>query len=100
MFTVAIGQPDIGGIFEGWGLPLLSHDCVEQAVGMIGAVIMPHNLFLHSALVQTRKLNRNSRAAVREGNYYFALEGAISLFVSFLINLCIVAVFAKVNLIQ
>ena len=56
---------------------------------------MPHNLFLHSALVQTRSLERNNKAAVKEGNYYFAVEGAISLSLSFLINLCIVAVFAK-----
>ena len=56
---------------------------------------MPHNLFLHSALVQTRSLRRSNKAAVREGNYYFTIEGGLSLFVSFFINLFIVAVFAK-----
>lgn len=76
-------------------MPLCEEDAVEQAVGMVGAVIMPHNLFLHSALVQTRNLHRQHKGAVKEGNYYFALEGAVSLFVSFIINLCIVAVFAK-----
>ena len=80
---------------EGWIVPLCEEDAVEQAVGMVGAVIMPHNLFLHSALVQTRNLHRNHKGAVKEGNYYFALEGALSLFVSFIINLCIVAVFAE-----
>jgi len=56
---------------------------------------MPHNLFLHSALVQTRNLKRTNKAAVREGNYYFCIEGGMSLFVSFFINLFIVTVFAK-----
>merc|ERR1712129_149063 len=68
---------------------------VLQAVGILGAVIMPHNLFLHSALVQTRSLKRTNKAAVREGNYYFTIEGGMSLLVSFFINLFIVAVFAK-----
>ena len=52
-------------------------------------------LFLHSALVQTRNLKRTNKAAVREGNYYFTIEGGMSLFVSFFINLFIVTVFAK-----
>lgn len=33
---------------------------VQQAVGLIGAVIMPHNIFLHSALVLSRKVDRNN----------------------------------------
>ena len=90
-----IGKPSIGKIAAGWSLPLCDEDNVEQAVGIVGAVIMPHNLFLHSALVQTRSLRRDNKAAVREGNYYFTIEGGLSLFVSFFINLFIVAVFAK-----
>eukprot|EP01084_Bolivina_argentea_P165066 286858_1 len=90
-----IGKPNLLSIAEGWGLPLCDQDNIEQAVGLVGAVIMPHNLFLHSALVQTRNLKRNNKAAVREGNYYFTIEGGSSLFVSFFINLFIVAVFAK-----
>eukprot|EP00486_Rosalina_sp_Unknown_P002978 CAMPEP_0201568470 /NCGR_PEP_ID=MMETSP0190_2-20130828/9564_1 /ASSEMBLY_ACC=CAM_ASM_000263 /TAXON_ID=37353 /ORGANISM="Rosalina sp." /LENGTH=405 /DNA_ID=CAMNT_0047989629 /DNA_START=47 /DNA_END=1261 /DNA_ORIENTATION=- len=90
-----IGKPSMSEIAEGWGLPLCDEDNIEQAVGIVGAVIMPHNLFLHSALVQTRSLRRDNKAAVREGNYYFTIEGGMSLFVSFFINLFIVAVFAK-----
>jgi len=89
-----IGKPSLLGIAEGWGLPLCSEGNVEQAVGIVGAVIMPHNLFLHSALVQTRNLQRTNKAAVREGNYYFTIESGMTLFVSFFINLFIVAVFA------
>ena len=89
-----IGKPNLLSIIEGWGLPLCDEDNIEQAVGIVGAVIMPHNLFLHSALVQTRNLKRTNKAAVREGNYYFTIEGGLSLFVSFFINLFIVAVFA------
>ena len=90
-----IGKPNLLEIAKGWGLPLCDEDNLQQAVGIVGAVIMPHNLFLHSALVQTRNLKRTNKAAVREGNYYFTIEGGMSLFVSFFINLFIVTVFAK-----
>merc|ERR1719245_2649051 len=55
---------------------------------------MPHNLFLHSALVQSRKIDRGQRGAVQEANFYFMFEGVVSLLVSFWINLTIMAVFA------
>jgi len=35
-------------------VPTLSSNTIQQAVGMVGAVIMPHNIYLHSALVQVR----------------------------------------------
>jgi len=56
---------------------------------------MPHCLFLHSALVHSRKIESSNKAAMKEANFYFAIESAISLFVSFLINTFVVAVFAK-----
>lgn len=91
----AIGNPSWGGIARGLFVPSLKRSNVQQAVGMLGAVLMPHNLYLHSALVQSRGVSRHSRAGVREANRYFTIEAAISLSVSFLINLCVVAVFAK-----
>merc|ERR550534_881034 len=90
-----IAKPDRLGIGKGWLIPTCGEDGTDYAVGMIGAVIMPHNLFLHSALVQSRVIDRSNKEAVQEANYYFTLEGAISLAVSFYINLTIVAVFAK-----
>lgn len=66
-----------------------------QAVGIVGAVIMPHNLYLHSALVKSRDVDRTKPKKVREANYYFFIEAAIALFVSFIINVFVVAVFAN-----
>ncbi|KAG6611975.1 Metal Ion (Mn2 -iron) Transporter (Nramp) Family [Phytophthora cinnamomi] len=76
-------------------VPRVESYAVTQAVGIVGAVIMPHNIFLHSALVQSRQVNRQNVRKVREANKYFAIESAIALFVSFLINLAVLAVFAK-----
>lgn len=55
---------------------------------------MPHNLYLHSALVKSRKVDRTQPAKVKEANYYFFIEASIALFVSFIINVFVVAVFA------
>ncbi|EGZ07926.1 hypothetical protein PHYSODRAFT_306066 [Phytophthora sojae] len=76
-------------------VPRVKSYAVTQAVGIVGAVIMPHNIFLHWALVQSRQVNRHDVRKVREANKYFAIESAIALFVSFLINLAVLAVFAK-----
>ena len=55
---------------------------------------MPHNMFLHSALVQSRAIDRSRPAKVREANFYFSIESGVALFVSFIINLVVVCVFA------
>ena len=56
---------------------------------------MPHNLYLHSALVKTRRVDRTNKEAVSEANRYFLIEGGIALLVSFVLNLFVVSVFAN-----
>lgn len=55
---------------------------------------MPHNLYLHSALVKSREIDRTKPEKVRDANLYFFVEAAIALFVSFIINVFVVSVFA------
>nr|XP_056717332.1 natural resistance-associated macrophage protein 1 [Euleptes europaea] len=66
-----------------------------QAVGIVGAIIMPHNIYLHSSLVKTREIDRTDGWAVKEANKYFLIESTIALFISFLINLFVMAVFGE-----
>ncbi|XP_007936132.1 natural resistance-associated macrophage protein 2 [Orycteropus afer afer] len=68
---------------------------IEQAVGIVGAIIMPHSMYLHSALVKSRQVNRANKQEVREANKYFFIESCIALFVSFIINVFVVSVFAE-----
>lgn len=72
-----------------------STDDIKQAVGIVGAIIMPHNLYLHSALVKSRKIDRSNKANVKEANKYVFIESAIALGVSLLINIAVTAVFAN-----
>ncbi|XP_044259424.1 protein Malvolio-like [Tribolium madens] len=65
-----------------------------QAVGVIGAVLMPHNLYLHSALVKSREVDRSRPEKIKEARMYYMLENAIALVCSFIINIFVVTVFA------
>ncbi|CAG8514035.1 3424_t:CDS:2 [Ambispora gerdemannii] len=91
-----MSRPDSGEIAKGILIPTVPSNAVVQAVALIGAVIMPHNLYLHSALVMTRKREPVTIEKLKEANFYFGIESAFALFCSYLINLAIVVVFASV----
>ena len=76
-------------------MPRLSSKTIRQAVGVVGCVIMPHNVFLHSALVQSRKIDPNKKGRVQEALNYYSIESSVALSISFIINLFVTTVFAK-----
>ncbi|XP_073992516.1 solute carrier family member malvolio isoform X2 [Rhodnius prolixus] len=93
-FTV---KPNIVEMLEGLAIPWCEgcdRNILGLAVGIVGAVIMPHNLYLHSGLVKSRDVDRTKRDKVKDANYYFFVEACVALFVSFVINVFVVAVFA------
>uniref|UniRef100_A0A0A1WXY9 Protein Malvolio n=2 Tax=Zeugodacus cucurbitae TaxID=28588 RepID=A0A0A1WXY9_ZEUCU len=96
-YEYIVSAPNQAEVMEGMLVPWCK-DCnanvLLQAVGIVGAVIMPHNLYLHSALVKSRDIDRRQPKRVSEANFYFFIEAAVALFVSFIINLFVVAVFA------
>ena len=63
------------------------------AIGILGATVMPHNLYLHSALVQSRDVTR-SREAVAEACKYNLIDSAIAMNCAFLVNAAILIVAA------
>jgi natural resistance-associated macrophage protein len=85
-------SPDQGAVLEGFLVPNMPPSAVQQVVGMVGCVIMPHNLFLHSALVQSRVVKPGEEA---EAVFLFTIESAAAIVTSLLINTAVVAVFAK-----
>ncbi|KAJ2455821.1 hypothetical protein EV183_000436 [Coemansia sp. RSA 2336] len=91
-------KPDAREVVKGMVIPRIPHGSAVQAVGIIGCVLMPHNLFLHSALVGSRKLDRREETregAIREAMRYFKIETSISLMYAYLINMAVVVVFCK-----
>ncbi|CAH0548774.1 unnamed protein product [Brassicogethes aeneus] len=91
-------SPDAMGMVDGMFIPWCENcdsRAMVQGIGIIGAVIMPHNLYLHSALVKSRDVDRSKPEKVRDANFYYFIETCIALFVSFVINVFVVAVFAN-----
>ncbi|KAL1298016.1 metal transporter Nramp1 [Arachis hypogaea] len=61
------------------------------AISLLGAMVMPHNLFLHSALVLSRKIPRSVRG-IKEACRFYLIESAFALMVAFLINVSVISV--------
>lgn len=61
----------------------------------MGCIIMPHNVFLHSALVQSREVDNRKIGRVQEALNYYSIESGVALAISFMINLFVTTVFAK-----
>ncbi|XP_048528527.1 metal transporter Nramp6-like [Triticum urartu] len=93
MFTDT--KPNGKDLLIGILVPKLSSKTIRQAVGVVGCVIMPHNVFLHSALVQSRKIDPKKEYQVREALRYYSIESTVALAISFMINLFVTTVFAK-----
>jgi manganese transport protein len=80
--------PDVPAFFR-------SRDLVVLAIGIVGATVMPHNLYLHSALVQTRRLTRD-RPSVLRAVRYNTIDTTVALFVAFFVNASILILAAVV----
>ncbi|OTF69195.1 malvolio-like protein, partial [Euroglyphus maynei] len=90
-------KPNVGKIGLGMAIPYCKNcdkNALLQAVGIVGAIIMPHNLYLHSALVKSRNVDNRKRLEAKDANRYILIESSVALFVSFLINLAVTTVFA------
>jgi manganese transport protein len=96
-FTIEIFfcSPDLGGIAKGFIPGTLSPGALFISLGIIGATIMPHNLYLHSALVQSRNVERTT-SGLREANKFNLIDSVVALNAAFLVNAAILIVAAAV----
>ncbi len=85
---IILAQPHAGEISRGLIPRLPSKAALYIAIGIIGATVMPHNLYLHSALVQTRKIKREEKHIRRALRLTF-LDSTIALNLAFLVNAAI-----------
>ncbi|ANI88608.1 iron/manganese transporter [Arachidicoccus ginsenosidimutans] len=95
LVELILAKPDAGDIVLGFVPHKLSSDELYIAVGIIGATVMPHNLYLHSALVQTRRINR-SEDGIKKALKYNTIDGTIALNLAFLVNAAILIMAASV----
>ncbi len=88
IIEIFLSKPDAGAIAQGFIPYLPNHAALYIAIGIIGATVMPHNLYLHSALVQTRKVNRDD-ASIKRAIRLNTLDSAIALNMAFFVNAAI-----------
>lgn len=74
---------------------LFNADMLYISIGIIGATVMPHNLYLHSSIVQTRK-HTDTRQSKKEALRFVTLDSTIALMFAFLINSAILVMSASV----
>jgi manganese transport protein len=97
-FEMVIARPSLSAILVGL-LPhsdiIFNKEMLYLSIGIIGATVMPHNLYLHSSIVQTRKYS-NSDEGKKEAVKFITIDMAIALTIAFFINAAILIVAASV----
>ena len=85
---IALADPDWGGVIRGFAPTveiLTNPDMLYLALGILGATVMPHNLYLHSAIVQTRDFGE-TLPDKREALKYATIDSTVALMFALLIN--------------
>jgi manganese transport protein len=81
-------KPAIDEVISGFKPSILSGNALYIAIGIIGATVMPHNLYLHSSLVQTRKIERTTKG-IKDSLKYNLIDTAVALNLAFFVNAAI-----------
>lgn len=95
LVEIFLAQPEWGGIINGFVPRLPDAAALYIAVGMLGATVMPHNLYLHSSLVQTRKVGRD-RFSIKDAIRWNTIDSAVALNLAFFVNAAILVMAAAV----
>ncbi len=89
-----LARPDIGELAKGFVPSLPGETALYIAIGIIGATVMPHNLYLHSSLVQTRRINPSEKGIWSAIKYNF-IDSAVALNLAFFVNAAILILAAS-----
>ncbi|MCS7075376.1 MAG: Nramp family divalent metal transporter [Bacteroidia bacterium] len=90
-----LAKPNVTEIASGFVPSKLSKEALYVAIGILGATVMPHNLYLHSSLVQTRSITKNAKS-IKEAIKFNVIDTVLSLNASLFINASILIVAATV----
>ena len=95
---IALSQPVIADVLAGY-VPspaiLTEPTMLYLAIGILGATVMPHNLYLHTAVVQSRRVG-NTEAEKREGIRFATIDSSIALVLALFVNSAILILAAAV----
>ncbi|MBI4502786.1 MAG: Nramp family divalent metal transporter [Gemmatimonadetes bacterium] len=88
LFEIVLARPDLGAVARGFvpSVEIIRNPAMLYiAIGILGATVMPHNLYLHSSIVQTRRYDETS-AGKREAIHYATLDSTVALMGALFIN--------------
>ncbi|WP_455679930.1 Nramp family divalent metal transporter [Streptococcus sp.] len=94
LYLVLLSKPNLAGILQGY-IPHPSIIDLHQsgvnskltlALGIIGATVMPHNLYLHSSISQTRKVDYSSQKSIKQAVRFMTWDSNIQLTIAFVVN--------------
>lgn len=88
IFEMIFAEPELDKVIYGLIPSIPSSAALYIAIGIIGATVMPHNLYLHSSLVQTRKFDRTP-AGIKQALKYNFIDSTIALNLAFFVNAAI-----------
>ena len=98
LVEIAMAQPAIGDILSGFvPVPEIvsNPEMLYIAIGILGATVMPHNLYLHSAVVQTRRFEPTTTGK-RQAITFATIDSTVALMLALLVNAAILIVAASV----
>jgi manganese transport protein len=96
LYEIVLARPDLAEVIRGFAPGLANSDVqgsLYVAIGMLGATVMPHNLYLHSALVQTRAFPHDEPGKRLACKYNF-LDSLLALNAAFFVNAAILVLAA------
>ncbi len=95
LIQIILAKPNISEIASGLIPTIKNDEALYIAIGIIGATVMPHNLYLHSALVQSRRIERTEKG-IKQAIGFNNIDSAIALNIAFLVNAAILILAAAV----
>lgn len=95
LLEIVLAKPDLGQVVKGFVPKIPGDEALYIAIGIIGATVMPHNLYLHSALVQTRKFKRDEDG-IKRAIKLNIVDSTIALNLAFFVNAAILVLAASV----
>jgi manganese transport protein len=95
LLEIVLSRPDALGIAKGFLPSLPDRDALYYAIGILGATVMPHNLYLHSSLVQSRRVVKTAKG-IHQSLKYNVIDSVVALNIAFFINAAILVMSAAV----
>ena len=96
LFEIILSQPPVGEVLRGFipsGEIVMNSSMLYVAVGILGATVMPHNLYLHSSIVQTRKYEETAEGKKEAVKFAF-IDSTLALSIALFINAAILIIAA------